>query len=30
MDGNTAYAASFSGDLDEELDAKLSVLETNQ
>jgi dienelactone hydrolase len=30
MDGNTAYAASFSGDLSEELDAKLSVLETNQ
>jgi len=30
MDGNTAYAANFNGDLSEELDAKLAVLETNQ
>ena len=30
MDGNTAYAASFSGDLSDELDAKLAVLDTNQ
>ena len=29
MDGNTAYAASFNGDLGDELDAKLAVLETN-
>ena len=30
MDGNTAYAASFSGDLSDELDAKLAVLDINQ
>ena len=29
MDGNTAYVASFNGDLGDELDAKLAVLETN-
>ncbi|MFT7471905.1 MAG: putative esterase [Kiritimatiellia bacterium] len=30
MDGNAAYAVNFNGDLSEELDAKLAVLETNQ
>jgi len=30
MDGNAAYAASFNGDLSDELDAKLAVLDINQ
>lgn len=30
MDGNTAYAANFSGDLGDELDAKLAVIDINQ
>ena len=30
LDGNAGYAASFSGDLGDELDAKIAVLDTNQ
>lgn len=30
MDGNAAYAVNFNGELSDELDAKLAVLDTNQ